>query len=262
MKRAFTAIEFCVVLVIIIIIGTMLIPALEKGRLSAQKAQCLQRIRQVGMAFALYRGDYGDDWPWAVHSVFSDAPDASDPTGSLSTLYPNYATKTYLFQCPSTDDIVAFDPDNKDFLNCGRYDTAPGRAGAPQPPSYYYDAGTISQAGIPRRPRPVRVIYGDECVNGCWRTAAGTWEWAGDNNHAGGGQFLFADLHVDWFDLRWTGKPWDAGSSVPYIPNSKARALGSLEPLDPNIFRPNGGRRSEDADLAGMMWFGGRWVEF
>ncbi len=268
-RQAFTAIELCVVLALILILAIILMPALEEGRVKAIEAKCLSRVRQVGVAFTLYQNAHNSSYPWARVSVEPDHPDWPDPTGSLALLYPAYAPQTYLFACPTTHDVVDIDHAAGDFVNCSNwYVTPSGRParpeakgeGAPQPPSYFYDAGTGEERGVLSTAAPSRVIYGDSCIHGVTKGKRRD-VWLGKDNHRDGGNFLFADKHVAWLPQQWEGRPRRLGDGVPTVPNPYVQLADSH--ADPNVFTDDteGHDRNHDAHLSGMMWVDGEWWE-
>jgi prepilin-type N-terminal cleavage/methylation domain-containing protein len=72
-RRGFTLVELLVVIAIIAFLAALLFPVLAQAREAARRSTCVTHLRQLGVAFMMYAGDYDDVLPEAGGDTDSGA---------------------------------------------------------------------------------------------------------------------------------------------------------------------------------------------
>ena len=98
-KNAFTLIEMLIVITIIVILASLLLPALAAAKLQGQQTQCLSNLKQLAVAHASYMADFDKDFPYMNTTPFY--------YGWAGMLIP-YATNSVSIQiCPSAPAVAS-----------------------------------------------------------------------------------------------------------------------------------------------------------
>ncbi len=112
MRRGFTLIELLVVIAIIAILAAILFPVFARAREKARQTACLSDMKQIGLAFMMYAGDYDDrPVPGSLNIGVTIPPYTWYTTNVYwpQLLYP-YVKNDQVFFCPSSPLAKNFGP--------------------------------------------------------------------------------------------------------------------------------------------------------
>lgn len=94
---AFTLIELLVVMAIIVILASMLLPTLARGKEKARETQCINNLHQLGVGTQMFWGDHGGKM-----SYLTGGKDALP--GCLTTNH-HYAVQRPLYHCLGASEV-------------------------------------------------------------------------------------------------------------------------------------------------------------
>ena len=103
---ALTRIEVIAIIACVVVLGIfLLLPALARARDKAQRASCQCRLKQIGLAFRTWEGDYGDLYPMRVPTSKGGSQELLAGTSLFRhfAVMSNEINNPMILACPSDD---------------------------------------------------------------------------------------------------------------------------------------------------------------
>jgi prepilin-type N-terminal cleavage/methylation domain-containing protein/prepilin-type processing-associated H-X9-DG protein len=97
-RRAFTLLELLVVLAIVVILASLLLPAISRTKETGRSAVCLNNLHQIGLGLQLYVQDNENRLPVMYDRPTNNIP---MPGKSMDVVLAQTLGTTAVFRCPS-----------------------------------------------------------------------------------------------------------------------------------------------------------------
>jgi len=217
-SKGFTLIELLVVIAIIAILAAILFPVFARARDKARATACLNNCKQIGMACMQYVDDWDGYYPISKIDAAFYASSEFDKFGYAVCLQP-YLKSDKVLLCMNDTSAIAYGASGSRRKDWYGYDALWGYF------AFWVTDPSQQWYGFPQQMSSVKSP--SKCIS-VFETARRT--RGGDVNagffgdffgqfdyykkpvtppHLGGTNFVFADGHAKWYDLK--GHPgWDA----------------------------------------------------
>ena len=225
---AFTLIEMLCVMAIIGILAALLLPALSQGKRRAMRVQCLNNLKEVGVAFHAFMHDHDGRFPMQISTndggSLEFVQQGNEVNGEFDFGFRHWQTLSNELVSPK-------------LLNCPADLREPAaNFAALQNENVSYFVGVNADYS-----RPVSILAGDRNItNGSpvaaslIRATAASNVWWTRELHAFKGNLLFADAHVEQSkDFRLSLPTAQPAESDLVLPSVRSIAVASLPTADP-----------------------------
>jgi len=110
-KRGFTLVALLVIIAMLAILAAMFLPALAAAKQKSKRINCVNNLKQCGLAFRIWEGDNGDKYPMDVSTSMGGSMEFSDGENTFRhfQVMSNELSTPKILICPADTRTVASD---------------------------------------------------------------------------------------------------------------------------------------------------------
>jgi prepilin-type processing-associated H-X9-DG protein len=108
-RRGFTLVALLVIIAVLAVLAAMFLPALASAKRKAQRINCVNNLKQDGLAFRIWEGDTGDKYPMDVSTDKGGTMEYADGANTFRhfQVMSNELSTPKILICPADTRTVA-----------------------------------------------------------------------------------------------------------------------------------------------------------
>ena len=108
-NQGFTLVGLIIIVAVLAILAAMLLPALASAKRKSKRIQCVNNLKQCGLAFRIWEGDNGDKYPMAVSTEKGGTMEFTDGADTFRhfQVMSNELSTPKILVCPADVRVAA-----------------------------------------------------------------------------------------------------------------------------------------------------------
>ena len=108
-RQGFTLVGLIIIVAVLAILAAMLLPALASAKRKSKRINCVNNLKQDGLAFRLWEGDNGDKYPMAVSTNKNGTMEYAEDGNAFRhfQVMSNELSTPKILVCPADDRTAA-----------------------------------------------------------------------------------------------------------------------------------------------------------